>query len=354
MRTSTFDELDLAIVDAVRCAPRASWRELAPVLGVDAATISRRWSRMREEGVAWVTAHPAGSATPACALVEIVCLPGRSGEVADVLAADVQAATVKVTAGARDLLVLAQAPDLYRLSAYLLERVGRVPGITRVRSHLVTGSALDASRWREGALSPEQRRRLGAEAEAEARTGRGAVLEAPDHRIVRALADDGRMPLRRIAERVGLGPVAVRRRLTRLQKTGLITFRCDISRLLSGRPVAAVLFGSLQAHDMDSVQGRIRRFSGVRSCSLVAGPHNVVVDALLHTTEEAHDLERSMSRELPSLRFQDRSVVLYTKKLLGRVLDEEGRSVRAVPLVADDLPEHQEALHERRRAAALQ
>ncbi|MFD3486823.1 AsnC family protein [Streptomyces sp. NPDC058665] len=42
MQSSAFDELDIAIVDAVRSAPRVSWRNLAPVLGVDAATVSRR------------------------------------------------------------------------------------------------------------------------------------------------------------------------------------------------------------------------------------------------------------------------------------------------------------------------
>ncbi|MEU3623625.1 AsnC family protein [Amycolatopsis coloradensis] len=60
VRDAEFDELDIAIVDAVRSAPRVSWRDLAPVMGVNAATIRRRWSRMQAAGVVWVTAHPAG------------------------------------------------------------------------------------------------------------------------------------------------------------------------------------------------------------------------------------------------------------------------------------------------------
>jgi len=42
-----------------------------------------------------------------------------------------------------------------------------------------------------------------------------------------------------------------------------------------------------------------------------------------------------MSQVLPALRIQDRSMVLRTVKLLGRVLDAEGRSVRSVPLLAE-------------------
>ncbi|GAA1749769.1 Lrp/AsnC family transcriptional regulator [Streptomonospora arabica] len=334
MGEPNFDELDVAVVDAVRSAPRASWRELAPVLGVDPATVGRRWSRMQSAGAAWVTAHPAGGATPTCALVEISCAPGRSGEVAGVLAGDVEAATVKLTAGARDALVLAQAPDLGALSDYLLDRVGRVPGLTDVRSHLMTRSALEGSRWREGALDSEQRTRL--HTRAGSRPDPGAALQEPDRRIVRALSADGRMRFERLAEQVGLGPVAVRRRLARLEETGLVILRCDASRHLSGRPVAAVYFGSLDVDELENAEGRIRTLPGVRACSLVAGPYNVVVDAWLHSAAEAHDLERRMRRVLPALRIEDRSIVLRPVKLLGRILDAEGRSVRSVPLLADD------------------
>jgi DNA-binding Lrp family transcriptional regulator len=326
-----FDELDIAIVDAVRSAPRASWRDLAPVLGVDPATVSRRWARMQSAGVAWVTAHPAGSATPTCALVEIDCTPGRSVEVADVLADDVEAATVKLTSGVRDVLVLTQAPDLDTLSGYLLDRLAHVPGVTNVRSHIVTRATLEASRWREGALNPEQRRLLTG---AGPRQDRGAVLEASDHRIVRALGVDGRMSFERLAEHADLGPVAVRRRLTRLAEAGLVTFRCDTSRHLSGQAVAAVFFGSLDVRDLEEAEERIRTLPGVRACSLVAGPYNVIVDVWLRSTAEAHDLERKLSQILPALRIQDRSMVLRTVKLLGRILDTEGRSVRSVPLLA--------------------
>jgi DNA-binding Lrp family transcriptional regulator len=329
----TYDELDVAIVDAVRSAPRASWRDLAPVLGVDAATVSRRWSRMRSTGDAWVTAHPAGSATPSCALVEIDCTPGCSAEVADVLAADVEAATVKLTSGTRDILVLAQAPDLDALAAYLLDRVGHVPGIRGVRSHVATRSTLEASRWREGALDLEQRRLL--QARAKNRLEQGTGLTAADHRIIRALNVDGRMSFERLAEHAGLGPVAVRRRLTRLEEAGLVTFRCDTSRRLSGQAVAVVYFGSIDVRDLDEVEGRIRALPGIRAASLVAGSYNVIIDAWLRSTAEAHDLERKMRHVLPGLRVQDRSVVLRTIKLLGRILDTEGRSLRSVPLLAD-------------------
>ncbi len=329
-----FDELDVAIVDAVRTAPRASWRDLAPVLEVDPATISRRWSRMQSEGHAWVTAHPAGAATPSCALVEIDCTPGRAVEVANVLAGDSEAATVKLTSGARQVLVLAQAPDLDALSTYLLDRVGHIPGITSLRSNIATRAPLEASRWREGALDLRQRSKLNARTKNQ--QDDTTTLQAADLDIIRALSVDGRMSFERLSDHVGMGPVAVRRRLARLEGAGLVTYRCDTSRRLAGHVVAAVYFGSIDARDLDEAEERIRTLPGVRACSLVAGPHNVIIDAWLRSAGEAHDLERTLGQVLPALRVQDRSVVLRTVKLLGRVLDFEGRSIRSVPLLRDD------------------
>ena len=44
------DELDLALVDALRVDPRAPWSKLAGPLGVDQATLSRRWARLSGDG----------------------------------------------------------------------------------------------------------------------------------------------------------------------------------------------------------------------------------------------------------------------------------------------------------------
>lgn len=334
MAVTDFDELDLAIVDAVRTAPRASWRELGSALGVNPSTVSRRWSRMESSGAAWVTAHPSGGAMPVCALVEIDCEPGRSMDVARDLALDREAASIKVTSGPRDLVVLAQAVSLQALSGYLLGLVPRISGIARVRSHILTRSALEVSRWRDGSLDPEQRRRLGSPPVAGA--AKADVLDRTDRLILAALHANGRMSLEGIAEFAGVGALAVRRRLTRMRNGGLVTLRCDVSHELSGRSVWAMYFGSLDVQDLRSAEQRIRVLPGVRAASFTAGPFNVVVDAWLRSTADVHELEWRMSQELPALRVLDRSVVLRMTKLLGRVLDAGGRAVGIVPLLPDD------------------
>lgn len=54
----------------------------------DRATVLRRWRRMEETGVAWVSCYPVETSELTLAFVEISCLHGQSLQVAARLAAD--------------------------------------------------------------------------------------------------------------------------------------------------------------------------------------------------------------------------------------------------------------------------
>lgn len=76
----------------------------------------------------------------------------------------------------------------------------------------------------------------------------------------------------------------------------------------------------------------------VRSCAITAGPHNLVIDVWLRDLHEFHGFEAHLSRQLPRLTVDDRSVVLRTVKHMGRLLDREGRCVGVVPLRHPQVP----------------
>lgn len=154
-------ELDLALVNALQINPRAPWSELAKPLGVDAATVARRWERLRAAGHAWVTAYPRDEAGMA-SIIEVDCAPGQDTAVAAALSADPQAVTVEHTSGGRDLLVTVLATDFAALSRYVVDRLGDVPGVTSTRAHPATRVYTEGSRWRLRSLSRPQRDALAA------------------------------------------------------------------------------------------------------------------------------------------------------------------------------------------------
>jgi DNA-binding Lrp family transcriptional regulator len=332
------DELDLALVNAMQMRPRAPWAELAGPLGVDAATLSRRWARLATSGEAWVTCYPgaAGLDVGVIALVEVDCHPGAVAETATVLAGDAHALTVDVMTGGRDLLLDVAARSLAALGDYVTERIGRLPGVAATRTFPVTALVKEGSSWEVDSLDVEQRTAL--QRGRTDRRGRQPFAEL-DRRITLALAADGRMALPELSERTGVSVSSLRRRITTMLATGQIVLRADVAHVEAGWPVQVFFWLDVSAAGLDTVVGRLARLPEIRMCALTAGPADLALSVWLHRLSDLPRFEAQLAR-LPEVRIVDRSVYLRQVKRLGRLLDQQGRSVGHVPidLWADPVP----------------
>jgi len=93
-----------------------------------------------------------------------------------------------------------------------------------------------------------------------------------------------------------------------------------------------VYFASVSARHLRETTRVLAGMREVRSCSITAGPHNVVIDVWLRAMGDVHGFEAHVARQVPHLAIDDRSVVLRTVKHMGRLLDRDGRCVGVVPL----------------------
>ncbi|MFF8464919.1 Lrp/AsnC family transcriptional regulator [Streptomyces albidoflavus] len=328
-------ELDLAVVNALQIQPRAPWSLVGEVLGVDAATVARRWKRLSDSGTAWVDGYwPPADDGQVRAQVEIVTEADRSWEIGRIIAHDPETMSVKHTSGARDLLAIVWAYDMDGLVDYIGGRIAGLPGVRLTRTHVITGAPFEGSRWRLRSLSAGQRARLAPPAA----PARPEPVTAVDRRIAVALGEDGRMPLAELARRAGTSVATVGRRVRRLVGSGQFVLRCSLARPLTGWPVSVVYFASVPAEHLDAATASLRTLPELRLCTVTAGPHNLILDVWLRGVPEVHTLEAHLVQELAHLRFRvdDRVMVLRTEKNVGRVLDRRGRSLRAVPM---ELPE---------------
>ncbi|MGB4777398.1 Lrp/AsnC family transcriptional regulator, partial [Microbacterium sp.] len=157
MAEPRLDDTDLRLLHAMQIEPRAAWSDLAPVVGVDAATLGRRWARISEAGIAWVNAYATRGQD---ALIEVDCDLEHLETIAGALQQDSYVAVLDHTSGSRDLLALVRAPDLSSLSDYAVRRLAGLPGVRAVRTHLTNELLMDASSWRLRALSPEEVARI--------------------------------------------------------------------------------------------------------------------------------------------------------------------------------------------------
>jgi DNA-binding Lrp family transcriptional regulator len=267
-------------------------------------------------------------------IVEVDTEPGVGDDVAEALAADPAVANVKLTAGSRDLISHVQAANLDELAHRISSLFRRTPGVRATRTHVSTALPTEGSRWRLRSLDAAQCDRLTAAlppAVPTARTAGPAVLDDLDMRLLELLSADGRMSVRDLAAAGDAGLTTVRRRLQTLL-TSRMSLRCDLARPLSGWPLSAVYFASVPAEHLEETTKVLSGVREVRSCAITSGPHNLVVDVWLRTMGDVHGFEAHLSRRLPRLTIDDRSVVLRTVKHMGRLLDCDGRCVGVIPL----------------------
>ncbi|MEY9844270.1 DNA-binding Lrp family transcriptional regulator [Streptacidiphilus sp. BW17] len=334
--SSAISEDELALVHALQVQPRATWTDLADVLGCTTVTASRRWQRLHEEGIAWVTAVPGARCAAFTAFVRLRCAAGHREAVAARLAQDPEAVTIELTAGSFDLFVEVITADLAAFTQYLLARVEKLPGVTQASVAVATHVVTEASRWRLDALEPRASSAL-ADA-AHPRTTRSSErptarqLSELDLRLLTALGADGRQPWDRLAGTTGTSAATARRRVERLLATEEAALRCDIAAPLFGRPVTLSLHAQVPASDLAATARSLTALTSVRFVATLAGPDNLLATFWLRSIEEVHRIESELVARHPAVRVTDRALALRAVKRMGHLLAPSGRSTASVPL----------------------
>lgn len=318
------DEQDLALLHGMQIAPRVSWTAAASVLGSTPATVAARWERLRRSGLAWVTAHPSGSAESlVVSLVEVDCLPGSRADVVRAICADPRAATVEESARDRDLLLTVMTPDLPQLTRFVLDDLSRIPGVQRTRTNLATAVHSQGRDWRLDALDRRQR---AAFERLSAPSGPATAPPSDSWPLIEALARDGRAGAADLARATGRNPATVRRQLPRLIGSGLLAFRCEVAQVASRWPIACTFVGRVPAPDHARTAAALATLAELRLCVSTIGGTNLMFTVWVRSLPRLLELERLLAEKLPGLGIVESAVTLRTPKRMGWMLDDRGRA----------------------------
>lgn len=333
------DEIDLCLVNCLQVAPRASWARIGQVLGIDPVTAARRWQRMADAGVAWVTGRAAGHTAPdSClAVIELSCSAAETMAIAHRIAQLPHVLSVEHTSGPRALTLMAEIRDLSTLSGFLLESLGRIPGVISTRSHTITQILTMGDQWRLKVLDRSQTAALARSSRIQTARPGPVVVRRPydpvDRQLIMLLGEDGRMPVSTMAARLELAESTVRRRLQALIEANRVVLRCDMALGLSGWPVITWVWGYLRPDDTETIPAIMQHISGIRVCWRISGGlPNVLLALNTHTVQEQPVIEAQLAEVAPRLSVVDRAMVLRSIKRSGRELDEAGRSIRVIPM----------------------
>ncbi|MFI6880314.1 Lrp/AsnC family transcriptional regulator [Streptomyces sp. NPDC050400] len=329
-----FEELDLALVDALQTDPRAPWTRVGPAVGIDATTAGRRWARLERTGLAWVTAY-AGPATAPVAYIELACAPGELERLTARLTALPWVFSAEQVAGDHDLFLSVAAPDLPTLGRRVGDDIGRLPGVRSTRTRLGTRLYQEGSGWKVRALGPADRARLAPPGHGAGRTATRCASgsrDGIDTALLRALGENGRAGYAELAERVGISASTVRRRLARELRDREILLRCDLAQQAAGWPALATYRATVPHGELDRTGAALARLPQMRLCTAVTGSCNLLFSVWLRELDGMSGLEAVLADRFPLLRVQDRTVTLRTAKRMGRLLDDAGRATGYVPV----------------------
>lgn len=327
----------LLLLDALQLAPRAPWAKIGEVLGTTAVTAAKRWARLSEAGLAWVTAAPAMAVPSAqCfAYVEITCYPRHRQKVANVIAQHSLAVSVELTTGSADILVTVAAADWKIMSHYLLTRLEQVEYVLSSRARIATRIYHEGSGWRLRELPVPAASALKHFVAAERSSGGyvpSARLSDATRTMLIRLSMDGRATIAELAECSGLSQTTARRKLAEALKAQMVMVRTDVSSYAVGWPVQVNFAANAPVETLNETAQTLSQFREFRLTASTTGLQNLMFTAWLRTVEDVQRLELEIAAHLPQVEIVDRLIALRTIKRMGRLVDEFGRSVGGVPI----------------------
>jgi Lrp/AsnC family transcriptional regulator, leucine-responsive regulatory protein len=148
-------------------------------------------------------------------------------------------------------------------------------------------------------------------------------LDKLDRAILGALQADGRMPIARLAETVGLSETPCARRLKRLEQDGYIErYRAMLSRRALGYGVVAYVSVRFAVHDRalaDRFEREICAIERILACHNVAGTADYILMIVARDLDDYGTFMRDELRSLPGVTSVESALSLREVKGEGRL-----------------------------------
>lgn len=229
----SLSEEDMELVHALQINGRASFTEIADVLGISDQTAARRWSRLRSAGKLRVL----GLTDPrrlgnSVWLVRVRCTPDAASSLGKAMARRTDTTWVNLDSGGTEISCSVRTRSPGPEESPLLQKLPRTPQVVDLSAHcslhVFFGHDLGPINKR-GPLTAEQVAALTPpDTPDRASDATPPVpLDDSDRHLLDLLARDGRAATADLAAATGLSPSTVRRRITELRSAGALYFDVD-------------------------------------------------------------------------------------------------------------------------------
>jgi len=317
------DDLDRQILYAVQVEPRATFSELADVLGVSEQTVARRFRRLHADGVVRVL----GLVNPSRLgrtdwVVRVQVRPDAATALADALARRDDVSWVTLVSGGSEVVCVTRPDSDDQRDELLLQRLPRTAQVLGFSAQALlhrfgppagpdwTGFADSLS---DGQLArlvrPERTPRDDA-----------VTLEPEDAPLVAALRTNGRASYADLAKATGWTAGRVARRLEGLRASGVLYFDVELAQAMIGFSALAFMWLTVAPSDLEATGEALIRHRQVAFCGAITGAANLMTALVCR---DSADLYRYVTTEvgaIPTIRQVEISPVLRRLKQAGTLM----------------------------------
>lgn len=327
------DDLDGQLLHCLAVDGRASFSEIAAVLGVSDQTVARRYRRLRGAGVIRVVGVRARRSMRSLGwLLHLRCVPGSAQPLAAALARRTDTAWVQLLSGDTEVLCTVRGAAAERDA--VLARLPRGGRIVAVSAHqlLHVYVAVTGGLGFLRALSRDQVAPLRQPVPVE-KLRRDDTLEPGelDLALFRELGMDGRTSHADLAKAVGWSESTVRRQMDQLRESGALLYDLELDLPAFGFRAPTWLWLSVPPSELTATGAAFGEFPEAAYAAAVTGAFNLLACAVCRDEEEFYDF---LTTRVGSLRAVDRvetSPIIRTLKQSSTVLAVGlGAGLRAV------------------------
>ena len=309
MENITLDELDRQLTQCLGVDGRASFSQIAEILGVSDQTVARRYKRLRSAGALRVVGLKAKSGQLGWFL-RMRCVPGSGEVIAAALARRPDTAWIQLLSGDTEVLCTLRG-DARDDSNSLLAKLPRSARIVAVTAysllHMYVGGP-DALGFLQ-VLPPEQVEPL------RPRVRGGSVeLGELDTALFAALGADGRTPYADLAGVTGWSESSVRRRMDQLREAGALYFDLELDMPAFGFRSTTWLWMSVPPAQLAAAGQALGKFPEVAYAAATTGPANLAVCAVCRDEAEFYEFMTARIGALPGVERVETAPVIRTVK----------------------------------------
>lgn len=309
------DDLDLALIEALRENAKASNTELADKLGVAKRTVASRITRLAKKRVMRVTAtfdiQGAGFSNLSIVTIRV------NGRLVEDVARDLvrmpETTSVQSVLGSCELHVTLVSRDWQHLIELVEKHMGRIKGISDIRcEQVLTTRALrtDLGVLREE-LDDETPRKF---FDAMDRSDVGAGLDELDRLLIVRLQENGRTPLTQIAREADVSEGTVRFRLKRLEKDKRLRVSTVVDAVSVGFSSNAYIALSVNHAYLNQIADALAKMRQVSLVAITLSHADIWACAMGRTRAELASIIQDQICLLPGMRFVDTFHVVHLFK----------------------------------------